>query len=200
MTDKQRLALVRSAKTHLKKTQKGWLEKPEGGGSEWKKAMTALDTLEKDLAVAVPALGPVVTGGVSILGQDLTHSTGGLDHYPAFDDGFAHPGRAVLAPEALTVTRQSSARRRDGGPNGKAFYATGNSKLRYWFGHVDVAPPVGKRFVKGQTMARISENHEMPHVHVGIDARELLGRDLLHHTNYTHGAPKVGVQLAQPFT
>lgn len=193
MTDKQRLALLAKARKHLRQTTRGY----NTTGSEWKAANKALDELAADLApkTKVPALGPVVSGGVSLLEQDLTHPTGGLDGYPALDDGFAHPGLAVIAPEAVTVTRQSSARRRDGNPNGNAFYATGASGIRYWFGHVDTAPAVGAKFRKGQRMAAISSNHEAPHLHVGIDAKPLIGRELEHHDNYTHGAPTVGVQL-----
>lgn len=192
MTDKQRLAKLKVAVAALKETA-GY----NPTGPKWRKALLILAELEKDLAPVskVPALGPVTPIGKTVLMQDLTHETGGLPGYPAFDDGFA-AGTAVLAPEALTVTRQSSARRRDGRPNGKAFYATGVSALEYWFGHVDVAPPVGKRFKKGAVMAHVSANHEVPHVHVGIDARTMIGHELVHHTNYTHGAPKVGVQLA----
>lgn len=142
----------------------------------------------------IPDLGPVVESGRSLLDQDLTHPTGGLDSYPAFDDGFI-AGRGVIAPEPLTVTRQSSSRRRDGSPNGKAFYADGASGIRYWFGHVTVAPPVGTRFVKGQRITQVSANHEAPHVHVGVDASSLIGKTLDHNTDYTHGAPTVRVQL-----
>lgn len=199
MTDKQRLAKLKVAVSALKKTKEGY--KPTG--PHWRKAMLIFAELEHDLSPSkVPALGPVTRGGKSVLLQDLTHTTGGFPNanstsvMPAFDDGIGKAGGPVFAPEALTVTRQSSARRRDGNPNGKAFYATGASGIKYWFGHTDRAPTVGAKFKKGAVMAAISENHEAPHVHVGMDARSLLGHDLAHHTNYTHGAPKVGVQLA----
>jgi hypothetical protein len=143
----------------------------------------------------IPDLGPVVQGGKSVLAHDLTHATGGLDGYPAFDDGYK-AGLAVVAPEEVTITKQSSARRRDGSPNGKAFYCTGRSKLKYWFGHVDVAPAVALTFAKGAVICKISSNHEEPHLHVGIDAKDLIGKELEHHINYTHGAPTVGEQLA----
>lgn len=145
---------------------------------------------------AVPDLGPVVSGGKSVLDQDLTHTTGGIDGYPAFDDGF-RAGAVVIAPEPLTVTRLSSARRRDGNPNGKAFYATGASGIRYWFGHVEQIPAVGEKLAKGARLGLVSANHEAPHLHVGIDASALVGRQLQHHTDYTHGGATVGKQLAQ---
>lgn len=197
MTQKQLLAVVNRLEKHLHKTTEGYVGHADG--VHWRNATRELDRLKAGLQPKpkrkVPALGPVVRGGTPILEQDLTHATGGLDGYPAFDDAVGHPGMAVIAPEALTVTRQSSARRRDGQPNGKAFYATGASGLQYWFGHVDVAPAVGAAFRKGQRMAAISANHEAPHVHVGINAHAVLGHELAHHTNYTHGAPKVGAQL-----
>lgn len=149
----------------------------------------------------IPDLGPVVPNGRSVLVQDLTHMTGGLEpDYPAFDDGWA-AGVKVIAPEPLTVTRQSSAVRRDGNPNGKAFYATGASGILYWFGHTDVAPAVGAKFAKGATMCTISPNHEQPHLHVGIDAKPIgvalkWGRDG-NGPDYTHCPVTVGEQLAQ---
>jgi hypothetical protein len=36
-----------------------------------------------------------------------------------------------------------------------------------------------------------------PHVHLAIDARPLLGHHLISHTDYTHGAPTIGAQLAR---
>jgi hypothetical protein len=192
MTDKQRVAKLRVAVAALKKTTSGY----HPTGVYWRKALGILAELEHDLEPSrVPNLGPVTPGGKSVLLQDLTHATGGLNGYPAFDDAFG-AGIRVIAPEPLTVTRQSGARRRDGRPNGKAFYATGHSALEYWFGHVDIAPRVGARFNKGELMAHVSGNHEAPHLHVGIDARTLIGKELVHHTDYTHGAPTVGVQLA----
>lgn len=195
LTDKQRLGMLRSAILTLKKTTKGYTPT----GTHWKPAMNLLRDLERDLEGApsrVPDLGPVTPGGKSVLRQDLTHMTGGLDKYPAFDDAF-HAGKSVIAPEPLTVTRRSSARRRDGTPNGKAFYADGASGIKYWFGHTTDAPAVGTKFGKGDRMTFVSGNHEAPHLHVGVDARALIGKVLEHHTNYTHGAPTVGVQLAK---
>jgi hypothetical protein len=141
----------------------------------------------------VPALGPVYSGGASVLLHSLTHETDGIPYYPAFDDGW-RAGRAVLAPEDLTVTEQS------GSAGGDAFYATGKSKLRYWFGHLAWAPPTGRTFAKGSSMgviASIPSSQGGPHVHVGIDARALIGHELEHKTNYQTGAPSVGEQLAR---
>lgn len=195
LTDKQLLDAVRRLETHLHKTTEGYVG--HESGVHWRRAHGELERIKKGLEpkAKAPALGPVVRGGQSILLHELTHATGGLDGYPAFDDAVGHPGLAVIAPEPLTVTRQSSARRRDGNPNGKAFYATGASGLRYWFGHVDAAPAVGAKFKKGQRMAAISANHEAPHLHVGINAQDVIGHELAHHTNYTTGAPSVGAQL-----
>jgi hypothetical protein len=159
--------------------------------------MDLLDALDQDLSGApsasaskVPLLGPVVAGGTSVLAQDLTHATSGIPLYPAFDDGWVI-GRSVIAPEGLRVTKQSSAQ------GGDAFYATGESGVKYWFGHVGQAPLTGKKFRRGDSMARISSDHPRPHVHVGINVELLLGKgkELEHHTNYTHGAPSVGAQL-----
>lgn len=190
MTDKQRLNALRRAMRHLEKTNQGFnLE-----GIEWARAWKDLKAIEKDLTPSpVPNLGPVFGGGKSVLEQDLTHPTGGIPLYPAFDDAFRE-GIFILAPEDLVVTRGSSSR------PGDAFYATGKSKIRYWFGHLAVAPAVGKKFRKGEVMGKVGPNDVGggPHVHVGLNIELLvgLGRQLLHHTDYTRGAPKVGAQLA----
>jgi len=141
----------------------------------------------------IPDLGPVVKGGQSVLDHDCTHATGGIPLYPAFDDAFAQ-GLTIIAPEPLTVTRQSSSR------PGHAFYATGSSGIRYWFGHLDALPAVGMKFAKGTRIGRTCANPigGGPHVHVGVNVETLWGkgRELAHHTNYTHGAPTIRAQLA----
>lgn len=141
----------------------------------------------------LPPLGPVVSGGKSVLDHDCTHATGGIKLYPAFDDAFG-AGRSVIAPEPITITKSSSSR------PGDACYAEGLSGIRYWFGHLVVAPPVGKKFGKGQKIGAVCQNNigGGPHVHVGVNVERLwgVGRQLVHHTNYTHGAPRIGTQLA----
>jgi hypothetical protein len=139
----------------------------------------------------VPDLGPIYSGGKSVLDQDCTHITGGLPDYPAFDDAF-QAGKAIIAPENLEVTGQSSSN------PGDAFYALGDSKLKYWFGHLVSAPPNGKRFSKGQQVGVVLEQYQGggSHCHLGIDARGLIGKPLQSHTDYTHGAPLIGKQLS----
>lgn len=190
MTDAKRLALLRKARKHLALTKQGYAPT----GSEWKAALAALDKLAADLRSSPTlALGPVWVGGKSVLLHDLTHATTNIPLYPAFDDAF-NQGRVIVAPEDLTVTRQSSAN------PGEAFYATGKSKIRYWFGHLDRGQAVGTKFRKGAAIGRVAANAigGGPHVHVGLNVELLLGvgRELKHHTNYTHGAPLVGEQLA----
>lgn len=143
---------------------------------------------------AIPRLGPVCHRGTPVWAHDLTHATGGLPGFPAFDDCFA-AGTVCLAPEPMTVTAIGHAVRRDGRPNGRSVHATGASGIRYWFGHVAAPVPVGTHVARGQRFANVSANHESPHLHVGIDARALIGHELRHHTDYTHGAPTVGAQL-----
>lgn len=149
-------------------------------------------------AVKVPELGPVWPGGASVLFHSLTHETDGFPNpqhpessYPAFDDGWV-AGRAVIAPEDLVVTDQSSSL------GGDAFYATGKSKLKYWFGHLAWAPPTGRSFKKGETMgviAHLTSSQGSSHVHTGINAVPLIGHDFEHKTNYQTGSPSVGEQL-----
>jgi len=199
VTDRQRLAKLQAALRALKQTTHGYT--PEG--VHWRTAMTNLRALQLDLQQppppSIPQLGPILLGGKSVLLHDLTHMTAmpagpNRGRFPALDDGFGDIGRSVIAPEALKITGQS------GSQGGDAFYAKGESGIEYWVGHIDRAPSTGARFRKGERMCRIawiSQGDGGPHVHLGIDARPLIGRTLTHHTNYTHGAPTVGRQLAE---
>lgn len=140
----------------------------------------------------VPNLGPIVAGGISVLDHDCTHATDGISLYPAFDDAF-YQGALIIAPETLHVTASSSSR------PGLAFYAQGESRIRYWFGHLDRTHYAGQTFTKGQLVGKVAPNHigGGPHCHVGVNV-ELLwgkGKQLEHHTNYTHGAPTIRAQL-----
>lgn len=189
MTDRQRLTKLLAAEQALKRTRNGYTPT----GVHWRTAMKLINEVQRDLTPSpVPNLGPVWRGGKSVLNHDLTHPTSGIPLYPAFDDAFVQ-GRVIIAPEAITVTRDSSAN------PGDAFYATGQSKIRWWFGHLRAAPKVGTKFVKGEQVGTVAPNSVGggPHVHVGVNVELLLGagRELVHHTNYTHGAPTVGSQL-----
>lgn len=196
MTDKQRLALLRSARADLKRTGQGYIQWAADGktGPYWKRALEKIAQLEDDLEPAtVPALGPVWRGGKSMLLHDLTHATAGIPLYPAFDDAYVQ-GREIIAPEALTIIAPYTSSR-----PGMAFYAKGASLIRYWFGHLDRNHSIGKKFVKGQVIGRVAPNSVGggPHVHVGVNVELLIGsgRQLMHHTDYSHGAPVIGVQL-----
>lgn len=202
MTDRQRLAKLRAAVTQLKATTAGYRKAPTG--VHWRTAFALLEELEADLSAPppppVPALGPVVKGGQTVLEHDLTHITDGLTAdgsvWPAFDDAIGHPGMVVIAPEPGVVTGHGHAKRRDGRPDGQSVNVfVGQSGIEYWIGHVENVAPVGARVRKGGRLGTISPNHEQPHVHVGVNALRLVGRDLEHHTDYTHGAPTVGAQL-----
>jgi hypothetical protein len=135
-------------------------------------------------------LGPVDQGGTSVRDYDLTHATSGIPLYPAFDAVW-HAGQAVVAPEPLVVTRTG------GASHGVAFYADGDSGLRWWLGHLAASPNVGRRFARGEVVGSVAPHPEAPHVHVGINVERLWGsgQQMTHRTNYTHGAPLVGKQL-----
>lgn len=200
MNDQQRLELVRSMRKDLTATKLGYVQWDESGGGKrthWGMAMAKLEKLERDLLPdPVPALGPLWRGGRSLLLQDLTHETEGIPLYPAFDDAFA-VGREIIAPEPLVVIAPATS-----SSPGAAFYARGASLLQYWIGHLQSSPRIGTKFVKGQTIGRVcpqfrpngQPNH---HCHCGVNAELLLGhgKELLHHSNYTHGAPTIGAQL-----
>ena len=140
--------------------------------------------------IVVPPLGPVYNGGPSVLQHDLTHETAGINLYPAFDTAFARY-TGVIAPEAMTVTRQSSA------DYGEAFYCAG-TMIDWWFGHLDRTHTVGRRFSKGDLIGKVGY-HPAPHCHVALNVERLwgAGRQLAHHSDYTHGAPLIGDQLRE---
>lgn len=192
MTRKQKLNAVKRAQQHLRAAE-GY----NPVGVHYKYVMDTLKKLEKEYADPVAPtlnLGPIIKGGKSILLHDCTHLTGGLG-WPAFDDAptftAADAGHPVLAPEDGFVDDNTS-----GAQGGDAFYFTGKSGIRYWVGHIAKVPAQGTRFAKGAVMTTISGDHARPHVHLGVDARKVLGgKHLVSHTNYTHGAPLIGVQL-----
>ena len=199
MTDKQIVALLVSARADLRKTQEGYKTHPNG--TWWAKAMPKLDRAINELSVSpVPSLGKLWSGGKPLLAQDLTHKTGGIPLYPALDDAFnKNGGITILAPENITVRKGSSAN------PGDAFYAEGDSLIRYWFGHLVTAPAVGRRIKKGARVG-VTLKHTVgggPHVHVGVNVERLFGpgKQLLYGKtgtgpDYTHGSPTVGAQLA----
>lgn len=198
MTDRQRAQLLRSLLADAHKTREGYITHPNG--PYWQKVDAKANRLLADLELVIPKLGPIVQGGLSIMLMAPTHDTDGLlartgSHYPAFDSEFGQIGRVIIAPESLTVTTDSSAQ------GGDAFYATGVSGLKHWCGHIDRAPAKGARLRKGQRIGAIAAGPR-PHVHWGIDARPLIGRDLRwgrdgDGPDYTFGSPTIGAQLAK---
>ena len=186
----------------LKKTEVGY--RPTA--PRWKEAMRLIDQVETHLSrPPVPWLGPVCAGDKALSLYALTHETAGLydppiipSHFPAVDLGW-FVGRDVLAPEALVVTGQSSAQGAD------AFFALGESKIEYWFGHIVRAPANGVHFQRGQRMgdiAWIPANDGGPHLHCGVNAMRLIGKDLRwgrygNGPDYTYGSPTVGRQLSE---
>jgi hypothetical protein len=199
VTDKQRLELLRAAKKELKLTTQGYVQWVADGkqGGHWAKAMLALNKLEDDFKPdPVPLLGPVKRGGKSILDYQLTHNTDGIPLYPAFDDNWGS-GAIAIAPEAMTViTPYTSAN------PGAAFYARGESKLKYWIGHLTRSPSIGTKFVKGQEVGRSVAQSGAEHTHWGINAEALLGEGKQlkygrdgNGPDYTYGSPTIGGQL-----
>lgn len=146
----------------------------------------------------VPELGPLWPGGASILSQQLTHATDGMPgddrDWPALDDGWI-AGRTVLAVENLTVTDDS------GAAGGDAFFAKGASGIRYWYGHLQSAPAVGRTFRKGDAVGRIAYMSRA-HVHLAVRTLEWLGISLRYGAtgagpDYTFGSPTIGTQLRE---
>lgn len=200
LSPKERLNVIRRARRELKLVT-GF--DPKGG--HFRAVLKALAELERDVVVPktpnVPALGPIVSGGRSILLEDCTHLADGVSRapgsgeWPSFDAGFGLVGHAIIAPEALTITDSTSSAQ-----GGDAFYARGDSGIEYWIAHIRAVPAQGRRFRKGEKLTTISSDHPRPHVHLAVNAWRLLGRHLTSHTNYTHGAPTIGRQLADAST
>ena len=199
MTDKQRLELLRAAKKELKLTTQGYVQWVAEGkqGGHWAKAMLALNKLEEDLEPdPVPLLGPVRRGGKSLLAYELTHNTDGIPLYPAFDENWGS-GTIAIAPEPLTVISPYTSAN-----PGAAFFARGESKLKYWIGHLTRSPSIGTKFAKGQEIGRSVAQTGAEHTHWGINAEAFLGagHQLRYGKNgngpdYTYGSPAIGVQL-----
>jgi hypothetical protein len=193
MTDKQIAALLVSCRADLRKTVEGYKTHPNG--TWWARAMPKLDKAIKELAPPpVPALGPVLEDGMEILLLAPTHNTDGVPHHPAFDTGFGQAGRWIIAPEFLTITRQS------GAAGGDAVFAKGKSRIEYWIGHISPAPANDQTFQKGARIARIADQSGTDHVHWGLDVRPLTGQSLAYGANgngpdYTWGSPTIGAQL-----
>ena len=103
-------------------------------------------------------------------------------------------GKTIIAPEDLEITKASSS------SPGDACYALGKSGLQYWFGHLVLAPEVGKKIAKGGTVGKVCANSlgGGPHVHVAVNVEGLwgAGAQMTHKTTYSHGAPLIGDQLA----
>lgn len=139
----------------------------------------------------LPDLGPLYVGGVSVLDHSLTHETAGIAHYPAYDDGWV-AGRTVLAVEDMQVVSPATS-----SAPGEAFYGLGKSKLAYWYGHLTSPPSIGHSFRKGDRVGVIFNQGAKSHVHLGINARMLIGHDFEHHTDYSPGAPTIRTQLKE---
>lgn len=205
MNDTQRYVLLEEAIKELKLTKEGY---PENiiSGTHWARAMPKLNKLAADLKpskIVVPVLGPVWKNSKakSILLHDLTHASSGLPKdlkgvslWPAFDDAF-NVGEVIIACEDMVVYRESSSN------PGEAFYAKGKSKIRYWYAHLDRTHREGTIFKKGDAVGKVYPNSigGGPHAHVAVNIEHLIGigEQLKHNTNYTHGAPLIGVQLKQ---
>lgn len=195
--------LLAEAHGLLKKTEKGY----DPRAPRWREAMERIDWVEAGLMPpAMPYLGPIIPGGKAISLEAPTHNTDGLynspnvpgghngSHYPAFDFGWS-AGKTVIAWEPLTVTGQSSAMGAD------ALYATGESGLRYWLGHITRAPVTGTKIRRGVKISTIAAIPGADHGHLGIDARPLIEKDFKwgRHGNgpdYSFGAKTIGQQLA----
>lgn len=187
--------MLREAERELKLTSQGYVQwAQDKKGDHWAKALKLINQLERDLIPPpIPQLGPIWVGGKSILLHDLTHKTAGIARFPAFDDAF-NQGRVVIAPERMVVTGPPTS-----SLPGEAFFTKGTSKLLYWFGHLDRDHPNGTWFKKGEAIGKVAANNigGGPHVHVGINIEMLAGdgKELIHHNDYSHGAPLIGTQL-----
>lgn len=152
----------------------------------------------------IPDLGPWCRGGMSLLDYDMTHAgklKKGTLLYPACDGAWG-AGTDIIAPERLKIYQDSSAVRRNGDPDGDAFYAVGVSGTEYWVAHLVYNHKLlGKWVAKGMFLADVSRNHDEPHGHLGVYAQgtriggRKFGKELLHNINYKHGKPTIREQF-----
>lgn len=195
MTNKQRVTAIRRARRHLHDAD-GY----RPNGVHYREIDKVLNALEKDfLPPPLPNLGPLYAGAKNTLDLDFTHLTSGLG-WPAFDvalTGDPGPSTPILAPEFMVVdTKDSSSH------PGEAFYATGRSGIRYWFGHLKKDWPLGTKLAKGAVIG-----HTLPtsigggtHVHVAINLVPVTGRHARYGRNgdgpnYTHGPYTLRTEL-----
>lgn len=140
----------------------------------------------------VPALGPLEKGGASLLDFALSHDTSGIPLYPATDTVWTK-GTTVIAPEDLTVTKASSSN------PGCAYYAEGVSGIKYWFGHMTAALPVGTKVKKGNKIGVVGAfSGYTPHLHCGFNVEKLwgTGKEMKHGNNYSvSGIPTIRAQF-----
>lgn len=199
MTDKQRLATVRSARRHLHAAT-GY----NPTGPHYAAVDEALDALEADFKPpkrrAWELVGPIQPGPfVSLIDMSLTHATSGIPLFPAVDTAWGGGGGVmVIAPESCIVdTKDTSS------SPGEAVYLTGASKLRYWVAHIDRDWPLGHRFARGEVIGRtLPIPGSSDHAHIGVNAEALIGtgKQLKYGRNgngpdYTTGAPTIRTQL-----
>lgn len=141
----------------------------------------------------LPKLGPVYLGGSSILHEDLTHQTSGIPLYPAFDTAYSSL-KSIIAPENLVISERISSSH-----PGAAFFASGESGIDYWFGHMDRRHALGTVFKKGGFLGHpiFTTIGGGSHLHLGINVERIMGagKQLNHKTGYLHGAPTIGAQL-----
>lgn len=144
-------------------------------------------------------IGPIVIGGPSELDADLTHKTDGIPFYPAYDMAF-NAGQSIIACEDMTVDNHPSSSH-----PGHAFYATGRSEIKHWYGHLDRDHPLGTKFRKGQLLGKVIDTDigGGPHCHHAWNVEELFGpgKQLLYGKtgsgpDYTHGSPTIREQLS----
>lgn len=190
MTNQEILRDTLAARRHLQAadgyTPAGW---------HYREVDKYLNRVEREMKARItpplPNLGPLWAGGPSALDLDFTHLTSGLG-WPAFDillTGDPGPSRAVLAPERMVVdTKDTSS------SPGEAFYATGSSKIRWWFAHLKDDWPLGTVLAKGTVVG-----HTLPttvgggtHSHVAINIIPITGRHARYGRDgdgpqYTHG-------------
>lgn len=148
---------------------------------------------------ALPDLGPVQPGGVSLLDMSLTHDTSGIPLFPAVDTAWGGGGGVVvIAPEGCVVdTKDTSS------SPGEAVFLTGVSELRHWIGHLDRDWPLEHEFRKGDLIGKtLPIPGQSDHAHWGVNAEAFLGpgKELKWGATgkgprYTLGAPTIREQL-----
>jgi len=174
-TDKQIVARLNAIEATLKQTKEGYrADRPV-----WKRAIAALDKLERDLKTPVyvkPKMVFPIAGPDSHVFVGEIHETGGLDHNWALDF-ICKAGLGIVAPEAGRVTRFSGNDPSDDSADARGVYGWTTyietpAGYEYFITHQGRRYPTlrpGMKVQAGDLLGYVGDQRFRPdHAHVGV--------------------------------